>query len=55
MFRSNLTYDCPVSTPTLYLVTAKLHCNILLSTLGSRYLILDEKNIYLNNTMNNKE
>ena len=46
-----LTFDGPVSTPTSYLSTSKLHWNSVISTLGSKYLVVDIKNFYLNNEM----
>ena len=46
-----LTFDGQVSTPTSYLNTSKLHCNSVILTPGSKYLVVDVKNFYLNNIM----
>ena len=45
----------PVSTPTADLMTAKVHWNSVLSTPNAKYLIVEVKNFYLNNPINNKE
>ena len=52
---NKLTYDAPVSTPTSYLTTAKLHFNSALSTPDSKFLILDVKNFYLDNPKKENE
>ena len=46
-----LTYDIPVSTPTVDLPTAKLHWKSVLSTPNLKYLIVDIKNLYPRNPM----
>ena len=46
-----LTFEGPVSTPTSNVITSKLHWNSGISTPGSRYLVVDVKNFYLNNVM----
>ena len=43
-----LVFDGPVSTPTSYLTTSKLHWNIIISNPGSKYLVFEVKNFYLN-------
>ena len=45
----NITFYGSVSTPTSNLTTYKLHCNIFLSTPGSKYLVVDVNKFYLNN------
>ena len=50
-----LSYEGPVSTPTSYLTTSKLHWNSVLSTLDGKYFIVDVKNFYLNNPMKKLE
>ena len=50
-----LSYEGPVSTPTAYLITAKLHWNSVLSTPYGKYLIVDVKNFYLKNPINKAE
>ena len=45
----------PVSNPTSNLTTSKLHWNSVISTPGSRYLVVDVKNFYLNNVMAKNE
>ena len=50
-----LTQYGPVSTPTKYLTTAKLHWNIVLSIPNARYHIVEFKNFYLSNPISNKE
>ena len=47
----NLIYDGIVSTPPLYLTTARLHWNSVLSTSYAKYLVIDVKNFYLDNPM----
>ena len=42
-----VTYNSPVSTPTSYLTTSKLHWNSALSIPNGKYLIVDVKNFYL--------
>ena len=49
---NKLSYEGPVSTPTAYLTTAKLHWSSVMSTPDGKYLIVDFKNFYLNNIMN---
>ena len=51
----NLIYDGIVSTPPLYLTTARLHWNSVLSTSYAKYLVIDVKNFYLDNLMKIKE
>ena len=46
-----LTFDGPVSTPTSDLTTSKMHWNSVILTPGSKYLVVDVKNFYLNNAM----
>ena len=46
-----LTQDGPVSTPTADLTTDKIHWNSVLSTPDRKYLIIDVKNLYLNNSI----
>ena len=50
-----LSYDVPLSTPTADFTTAKLNFNSAFSTPDAKYLIVDVKNLYLNNTMNKLE
>ena len=50
-----LTYDVPVFNPTAYLTMSKIHCNSVLSTPDAKYIILDVKNLYLNNIMKKGE
>ena len=50
-----LTFDIPVSTPTSDLTTSKFHWDSVISTPGSRYLLVDVKNFYLNNIMEKHE
>ena len=50
-----ITFDGPVSTPTSNLATSKLHWNSVISTPGSRYLVVDAKHFYLNNVMSKHE
>ena len=50
-----LTFDGPVSTQTSDLTTSKLHWNSVISTPGSRYLVVDVNNFYLNNIITNHE
>ena len=45
---NKISYEVPVSTPTVDLTMTKLHWNSVLSTLDSKYLIVDVKNFYLN-------
>jgi hypothetical protein len=40
-----------VSTPTVNMVTVKLHLNIVISTKGARYCTIDLKDFYLNTPM----
>ena len=51
MAGDKISYDGPVSTPTVNLTTAKLHWNSIISTPDGKYLIVDVKNFYLNNPM----
>ena len=44
-----------VSNPTSNLTTSKLHWNIIVSTPGAKYLVVDLKNFYLNNPMSKHE
>ena len=44
-------HNGPLSTPTSYLTTSKLHWNSVLSTLDGKYLIVDFKNFYLKKPM----
>ena len=46
-----LTFYGPGSTPTSNITTSKLHWKSVISTPGSRYLVVDVKNFYLNNIM----
>ena len=46
-----ISYEGPVSTPTVDLTTAKIHWNRVLYIPDGKYLIIDVKNFYLNNTM----
>ena len=46
-----LTFDGLVSSPTYDLTTSKLHRNSVISTTGTKYLVVDVKNFYLNNAM----
>ena len=50
-----LTFDGPVSTPTSDITTSKMHWNSVISTPGSRYLVVDAKHFYLNNVMSKHE
>ena len=50
-----LSYDGPLSTPTAYLTTAKLHCNIILFTPDRKWTIVDFNNFYLNNPIKKAE
>ena len=52
---NKLSYNGPVSTPTVYLTTDKLHWNRFFSTPDGKYLIVDVKNFYLKNPMNKAE
>ena len=45
----------PVSTPISDLTTSKIHWNSAPSTPGSKYLVVDIKNFYLNNPMSRNE
>ena len=45
----------PVSTPTSYLTTSKLHWNSIILTPGAKYLVVDAKNFYLKNLMSKNE
>ena len=49
------SYEGPVSTPTVDLTTAKIHWNRVLYIPYGKYLIIDVKNFYLNNTMKKAE
>ena len=49
----NLPVD--VTTPTAYLVTAKLIFNSVLSTKNAKFMCADMANFYLNNPMNRYE
>ena len=44
-----VTFDGPVSTLTSNLTTSKLHWNSVISNPGSKHLVVDAKNFYLNN------
>ena len=55
MGAKKLTYNVPVSTPTKYLTTSKLHWDRFLSTQFGKYLIVHVKNFYLNNPMMKNE
>ena len=46
-----LTFDIPVSAPTSNITTSKLHWGSFILNPGSRYLVVDVKNFYLNNVM----
>ena len=46
-----LTFGGPVSTPTSNLATLELHRNSVISTPGSKYLVVNVKNFYLKNIM----
>ena len=52
---NKLSYEGPVSTSTADFTTAKLHWNIILYTPNGKYLIVDVKNFYLNNSINKAE
>ena len=51
---NKITNEGLFSTPTADLVTAKIDWKIIISTPYYRYLIVEVKKVYLNNTMNNK-
>ena len=51
----NISYDDPVSITTSDLTTAKIHWNSVLSTPDGKYLIVDVKNLYLNNPIKKAE
>ena len=53
--REKITFDGLVSTPTSDLTTPKLHWNIVILTSGSKYLVVDVRNFYLNNAMSKHE
>ncbi len=44
---------CPfdVSTPTVKMMTVKMHLNSVISTKGAQYCTIDLNNFYLNTTM----
>ena len=46
-----LAFYIPISIPTSNLTTLKLHWNSVISTPGSKYLVVDGKHFYLNNIM----
>ena len=50
-----LTFDIPVSAPTSNITTSKLHWGSVILTPGSRYLVFDVKNFYLNNVISKHE
>ena len=50
-----ITFDRQVSTPTSELTTSKQHCNSIKLTPGTKYLVVNIKNFYLNNPMSNYE
>ena len=50
-----LTFDRPVSTPTSELTTSKQHCNSIILTPVTKYLVVNIKNFYLNNPMSKYE
>ena len=50
-----LTFYGPVSIPTSDLTTSKLHWNSVISTPGSKYLVVDANNFYLNTIMAKNE
>ena len=49
---NKLTQSVSVSILNAYLTTSKLHCNIILLTPDTRYLIVDVKNFYFNSQIN---
>ena len=50
-----LTFDGPVSTPASDIITLKIYWDSLLSTPGSKNLVANVKNFYLNNLMSKNE
>ena len=50
-----LTFYGPVYTPAYNLTTSKLHWNSMILNPGAKYLVVDAKNFYLNNTMEKHE
>ena len=50
-----LSYNGPVSTPTVDLTMVKLHWNSVLSITYGKYLIVDANNLYLENLMKKAE
>ena len=50
-----ISYEGPVSTPTVDLTTAKIHWNRVLYIPDGKYLIIDVKNFYLKNPMKKVE
>ena len=50
-----IKFDGPVSTPIYNLTTSKLHWKSVISTPGSKYLVVDVKNFYLSNIMAKNE
>ena len=50
-----ITFDIPVYTPTSDLTTSKMHWNSIISTPGSKYLVVDVKNFYLDNIITKNE
>ena len=55
MVRYKLIFDGPVSNPISDLTTSKLRWNSVIFTPGSKYLVIDVKNFYLNNAMEKHE
>ena len=50
-----IIFDGPLYTPSSDLTNSKLHWNIVIYTPGSKYLVVDVKNFYLNNAMEKHE
>ena len=50
-----IIFDGPLYTPSSDLTNSKLHWNIVIYTPGSKYLVVDVKNFYLNNLMLKQE
>ena len=46
-----MTFDGPVSTPISDLTISKILWKSVISTPGAKYLVVDIKNVYLNNLM----
>ena len=50
-----INFPCDVTTPTAYLITAKLIFNSVLSTKNAKFMCADIANFYLNNLMERYE